>query len=130
MINTTTYSIRVLLATVFLIKAVLPLVLIVNYEWQKTYITQMYCINKSRPKLKCNGKCNLAKQLQKSTDSNSDQQTPDKKQHSTSREDWVANVMIEAEQFPAVHWLIHPQLPKSAEQPGFPSAIFHPPQFS
>ena len=39
------------------------LVLISNYLLNKELITLNFCENKSKPKLKCNGKCHLKKQL-------------------------------------------------------------------
>lgn len=33
------------------------------FEVNKEYIIKKYCVNKSAPKLKCNGKCHLSKQL-------------------------------------------------------------------
>jgi hypothetical protein len=44
-------------------------VLVVNYQLNKARITELYCINKARPQLKCNGKCHLAKQLRKTNGS-------------------------------------------------------------
>lgn len=41
------------------------LLIIVNYELNKSYITQKFCENKNKPKMNCNGKCHLNKQLQK-----------------------------------------------------------------
>jgi hypothetical protein len=38
-------------------------VVCLNYEINKEYITLTYCENKDKPKLKCNGKCHLRKQL-------------------------------------------------------------------
>jgi hypothetical protein len=40
-------------------------VLVVDYQLNKARITQLYCVNKARPQLHCNGKCHLAKQLRK-----------------------------------------------------------------
>jgi hypothetical protein len=49
-----------------LLKPVLPVMdYIVNYE----YITKVLCINKAKPKLKCNGKCHLMKELAKVSES-------------------------------------------------------------
>jgi len=49
-----------------LLKPVLPVVdYIVNYE----YITTKLCVNKAKPKLKCNGKCHLMKELAKASES-------------------------------------------------------------
>ncbi len=58
-----------LLALFMLLKPVLPVVdYVVNYE----YITKVLCINKAKPKLQCNGKCHLMKELAKTSES----QTP------------------------------------------------------
>jgi hypothetical protein len=37
--------------------------LVAQYQLNKDYITRVFCINKAQPKLQCNGKCYLAKQL-------------------------------------------------------------------
>lgn len=34
-----------------------------DYQWNKAYISQNLCVNKSKPQLHCNGKCQLAKKL-------------------------------------------------------------------
>jgi hypothetical protein len=38
-------------------------VLVLEYEWNKEYIVQTLCINKQKPQLHCNGKCQLAKKI-------------------------------------------------------------------
>ncbi|AWG23522.1 hypothetical protein FFWV33_00440 [Flavobacterium faecale] len=60
-----------------LAKPFLPIVdYIVNYD----YISKVLCENKEKPKLHCNGKCHLMKELAKA--SNEDQQkSSDKKQN-------------------------------------------------
>ena len=48
-----------------LIKPVLPVLeYVVNYE----YISKVLCINKDKPKMQCNGKCHLMKELAKASD--------------------------------------------------------------
>jgi hypothetical protein len=48
-----------------LIKPVLPVLeYIVNYE----YISKVLCINRDKPKMQCNGKCHLMKELAKASD--------------------------------------------------------------
>ena len=48
-----------------LLKPVLPVIdYVVNYE----YITKVLCINKAKPKLHCNGKCHLMKELAKASE--------------------------------------------------------------
>jgi len=49
-----------------LLKPVFPVIdYIVNYE----YITKVLCVNKAKPKLQCNGKCHLMKELAKASES-------------------------------------------------------------
>lgn len=58
-----------LLALFMLLKPALPVIdYVVNYE----YITKVLCVNKAKPKLQCNGKCHLMKELAKTSES----QTP------------------------------------------------------
>lgn len=48
-----------------LLKPVLPVVeYVVNYE----YITKVLCVNKDKPKMQCNGKCHLMKELAKASE--------------------------------------------------------------
>lgn len=65
----TVKKILFLLALIMLLKPVLPVIdYVVNYE----YITKVLCVNKAKPKLQCNGKCHLMKELAKTSES----QTP------------------------------------------------------
>ena len=55
-----------LLALFMLLKPILPVIdYVVNYE----YITKVLCVNKAKPKLQCNGKCHLMKELAKASES-------------------------------------------------------------
>jgi hypothetical protein len=40
-------------------------IIVANYEINKAYITNNFCENKNKPKMACNGKCHLKKQLDK-----------------------------------------------------------------
>lgn len=42
---------------------------IADYVIHQEYIAEVLCINKEEPELKCNGKCHLAKELNKSENS-------------------------------------------------------------
>lgn len=42
--------------------------LVVNYQLQKDQITRLFCVNKDKPRLRCHGRCHLAKQLRKAAD--------------------------------------------------------------
>ena len=51
------------------LKPILPVLeYVVNYD----YIVNELCENKSKPELKCNGKCHLTKELAKASEGNSD----------------------------------------------------------
>jgi hypothetical protein len=55
-----------LLALIMSLKPVLPVIdYVVNYD----YISKVLCINKAKPKLQCNGKCHLMKELAKTSES-------------------------------------------------------------
>ena len=54
-----------LLAVFILVKPVLQVLdYVVNYE----YISKELCVNKAKPKMKCNGKCHLMKELAKASE--------------------------------------------------------------
>ncbi|OCB78125.1 hypothetical protein LPBF_03830 [Flavobacterium crassostreae] len=59
-----------------------PLFPVVDYVVNYDYISQVLCINKAKPELKCNGKCHLMQELAKTTQedksisSNKKQNTP------------------------------------------------------
>ena len=55
-----------LLALFMLLKPAFPVIdYVVNYE----YISKVLCVNKAKPKLQCNGKCHLMKELAKTSES-------------------------------------------------------------
>jgi len=59
--------VRRLLAIIFIVlfsaSALLKLLLVVNYMAQYDYYKTVLCENKNKPELKCNGTCQLAKEL-------------------------------------------------------------------
>lgn len=58
-------NILFLLALFMLLKPVLPVIdYVVNYE----YISKVLCVNKAKPKMHCNGKCHLMKELAKTSE--------------------------------------------------------------
>jgi hypothetical protein len=54
-----------LLVTAILFQTFSKLGYIVNYAVNKNYIAKNLCENRGKPKMKCNGKCHLKKQLAK-----------------------------------------------------------------
>lgn len=49
----------------YLIAMLRPIQPCIEYVLNQEYIAEILCINKNKPELKCNGKCHLAKQLEK-----------------------------------------------------------------
>jgi hypothetical protein len=56
-------------------KMLMAPIFFVNYELRKDYIIKNYCVNKNRPKMHCDGKCYLAKQIQKAEQEDEKQAT-------------------------------------------------------
>ncbi len=42
---------------------------IFGYHLNKSYITENFCVNKTKPEMQCNGKCHLKKELKESEES-------------------------------------------------------------
>jgi hypothetical protein len=54
-----------IIAMVMFLKPILPVFeYMINYE----YISKVLCVNKDKPKMKCNGKCHLMQELAKSSE--------------------------------------------------------------
>ncbi|MCW8896726.1 MAG: hypothetical protein OQJ96_10345 [Flavobacteriales bacterium] len=55
----------VFMSLVLLFSTNLKSFITINYLLNKAEITELFCINKEKPKLECNGKCHLAKEIKK-----------------------------------------------------------------
>jgi len=47
-------------------------VLYTVYEYDKAFFIELFCVNKDRPQLKCNGHCKLAQMQQEENEKNAD----------------------------------------------------------
>ncbi len=73
----------------------------VNFRVHQSEIIRLECENKNRPELHCNGKCYLAKQLQKA-----EAQLQGKKQESSRSLEqlkWLETAVFSRPEFPVVH---------------------------
>lgn len=68
-------SISMLILFCYLFMIVQPAIPILKYLVQKDYYANTLCENKSRPSLKCEGKCALKKQITQSENNKSQQQS-------------------------------------------------------
>ena len=64
-----------ILLITFVIKPLYNICYLAYYEINVDYITEVFCVNKDKVELACNGKCHLAKQLQNDTNSQDDSKT-------------------------------------------------------
>ena len=53
----------IIVALLFIYSINFKSLLTINYFLNTAEITELFCINKEKPKLECNGKCHLAKQF-------------------------------------------------------------------
>lgn len=53
------------LVSVFLLQSLGKTIVVADYQINKEYIAKVLCVNKSKPKMHCNGKCHLKKELNK-----------------------------------------------------------------
>jgi len=59
----------ILIITLFmLLKPIFP---VIEYAVRYDYISKVLCVNKDKPKLQCNGKCHLMKELTKTSENDS-----------------------------------------------------------
>jgi hypothetical protein len=64
-------SFALFLAVLLLLQTFSRELVVLDYQVHKERITELFCVNKDKPALQCNGKCHLAKQLRKSSSSES-----------------------------------------------------------
>lgn len=100
--------------------------ILVDYQANKEYIRAVLCINRDKPKLGCEGKCQLTKKLK-------EQEQNEKKSRDThaAKEVQVQLFCQALFSLPAVPIAPGPA-PVASYRPGHPiqayAAIFHPPQ--
>ena len=95
-----------------------------SYSINKKYIAEKLCVNREKPKMHCEGKCFLAKQL---------------KQQGEEQAPLVKHEKLQLDSFclPGIFELIHIDLPirkaylitNDIRKPSQPRAVFHPPSF-
>ncbi len=66
-----------ILGFIFLLKPVLP---VLSYALNYQYIVENLCINREKPKLACQGKCHLAKEIAKEVESEQSTKESSKKE--------------------------------------------------
>ncbi|MBL7719261.1 MAG: hypothetical protein JNL72_10535 [Flavipsychrobacter sp.] len=120
-------SIAIIVSLCLLLQCAAQLGIIGMYRLNKDYIARNLCENRNKPKLKCNGKCQLNKQLKKANE----QQEKESKQQQEEVALFTACVLPEV--WALRSWPADAALPHNCHYtaPGgisFSADIFHPPQ--
>ena len=116
----------ILLSLIILLQPLSKLVLVAEYQVNKNYIAEFLCVNKSRPQLKCEGKCQLSKELKAADAHDKNHPAPVEK-------------LVEVQQFFQPAFTFSPQI-ATVSKPVFYHfssprvtaphfGIFHPPRF-
>ena len=117
----------ILLSVVILLQPLSKLVLVAEYQVNKNYIAEFLCVNKSKPTLHCNGKCQLNKELRQAEQHEQKLPAPLKEK---------AEVLYFCEAITPAFLLQFPTVPVTGQSkyiqifavsPAF--GIFHPPRF-
>jgi hypothetical protein len=58
-------SLLLLIVLSFVLQGTMKTALVIRWKIWQTEITELYCVNKSKPEMQCNGQCHLAKQMRR-----------------------------------------------------------------
>jgi hypothetical protein len=107
------------------------------YVSNKAYVAKELCVNKTRPQMHCNGKCHLAKQLQKLEEGVSNkagvpakEKAPSPKQSKTREISWITaatSLELQTEQVLPVLKSADGWMEPCGSPQALARAVFHPP---
>jgi len=115
--------ISIILLSTILFQSVSKLAYIINYSVNKTSIARNFCENRDKPKMNCQGKCHLKKQLAQAEKNESQGK-------SDSKEKWEDLFFVSFQSFFSGK-KTQPQrnfIYKSSPVLNYSSSIYHPPQ--
>ncbi len=120
-------SLSLIILVCYLFLIVQPAIPVLNYLIQKDYYANTLCENKSRPSLKCQGKCALKKQIAQAENNKSQQQsTPVEMEFSNPGPHYLKRFTLFVFSFPDSHPMgidFKEDLPS-----GYPSQSAQPPE--
>lgn len=117
----------ILLLVLYMVALIRPIAPFFEYAVNINYIANVLCINKDEPKMQCNGKCYLNKQLKKANDEEKGENLP-------VRINWkdypVGFIDVFSLKFSSLHVITSvDSFALIFLTSGFSSQIFHPPKF-
>lgn len=120
-------SIAIIVTLCLVLQCAVQLGIIGLYQANKSYIAKNLCVNRDKPKMGCNGKCHLKKQLKKAS------QQQEKENKGSQEEVAVVAVFILPVQWqPTPNYsndvLLHISHYAAPQGISYSADIFHPPQ--
>jgi hypothetical protein len=121
-------SLSLVLATVILFSVTISSYFFVSYQFNRAAIAEQFCVNKTKPKLNCNGKCHLSKQLKKAEQHDPSDENGFPPLKELNQPNWLTASTIEINVYPV---LTHHQYPQIEPQPlnGFLRIVLPPPEY-
>lgn len=98
-------------------------IVLVNYHVNKEFIAANLCENRDKPKMGCEGKCHLKKELAKEEKKEQAPSGNMKEKH----EVWLAQELPNLQQEEILHAIEHHFSYSARNLPGFVLPVFHPP---
>ena len=123
-----TFDLKYLLSTILLFAIIIQslgsMVVIAAFELNRDYIAKNLCVNRSKPKMHCNGKCHMHKMLQKEESQSSGPSTP-VKEKSEVVQYFNNDQQLALISFDTFYQKIIPY--SDTQVTGFYHSVFHPP---
>jgi hypothetical protein len=113
----------ILLLTAIFLQTFSSFVIQAEYFLNKGYIATVLCINKEKPKMRCNGKCYLAKKLQ---EERQEQQAPTSKKEKFEVQPYFLPKQLAFSAFHYFSKTVYPQTDKDYSS-AYSHSVFRPP---
>ncbi|MGB4849250.1 MAG: hypothetical protein WBP41_15100 [Saprospiraceae bacterium] len=114
----------IFLSSVILLQSFSSLIILGGYELNKEYITRIFCKNKDKPVLHCNGKCYLENQL---TEHQKKEQSPNSKAKEKHEILQFCEKQFAFQFISFAHTSVHHSLYVNMPYDEISFSIFHPP---
>ena len=114
----------IFLGTAMLLQLLGTTLIVADFELRRAEITEMFCINKAKPELKCNGQCHLMKRVAEQSEQESNAAIANVEPMHPA----ILNTSGVALVFAAQNAVLHNDYYTNGLLSGRSLAVFHPPQ--
>ncbi|QCR21423.1 hypothetical protein [Pontibacter sp. SGAir0037] len=120
--------ITISLLVVMLLQVFSKVFIVVDYEANRAYITEMFCINKDKPELSCEGSCYLKKKLRHADEA--DDHAAEHSQKQAFQVTLYYQPLFQLNPYLAESVQLFGSAYKAARADKRPGSVFRPPQFT